>query len=319
MTSSVLYEGFSHPNTTMTGATSIEDWCDQHCRHAKFPDARKRAWQRCRPPVEISIADIVAALGSIEPNGRFYARALGGQDRDDLERAGIHDDDLIADQEVKVTLPRRFDLNDCLRQGLQIDETEPVARDSLAYVNIEVGTRCSGSVALPQERFPDSASLFARKDNRRAGRSSRSRCALASLGVQILAARLQGSVATAPFSALSDATPAFAFPARLTQPRLRLGWCKRDARLNPSWRGGCAHNRTSHMGSIRAGRVHCSVRRRRSCGRRVVLGLRGLGYRLARCSQQGSDRRGDQKFALHRSAPRSSPTSARSMRPNVTR
>jgi hypothetical protein len=31
-----------------------------------------------------------------------------------------------------MTLPHRFDLNDCLWQRLQIDETESVTRDSLA-------------------------------------------------------------------------------------------------------------------------------------------------------------------------------------------
>jgi hypothetical protein len=171
---------------------------------------------------QIGIADNLAHL-RFNRTQRPFVAGLGGQDGDDLKRVGIDDDDLIANQEIQVTLPRRFNLNDCLRQRLQIDETQAVTWDSLADANVEISTRRSRRIVLSQDHFPDSASLFAGKRDRRARNSCRG--ALAPLGLHILAfaVRLPDSVAKVPFRALSDVTPALAFRARLTHPRLRLG------------------------------------------------------------------------------------------------
>jgi hypothetical protein len=94
---------------------------------------------------------------------------LGRNDCYDLERAGFDDNDLIADQEVIVTAPPRFDCNHRLRQRKRSD-AKAIARDSGADCQVHVYIILSDprSIAFAEHSCPNPRALLLRQLRRRA-------------------------------------------------------------------------------------------------------------------------------------------------------
>src|SRR5215211_948887 len=108
----------------------------------------------------------VAKRRAAEPPFRFTIPTTlrSGDDRDNPERAGLDDNDLIVHDEVEEATPRRMDFHDRGGHGHQVHR----ARHHRADADVEVHIRHPVDVAAPEHRFTDPRALLG-VERRRAG------------------------------------------------------------------------------------------------------------------------------------------------------
>src|SRR5215216_1012825 len=125
---------------------------------------------------------------------RYRTTLRSGDDRDNPERAGLDDDDLVVHDEVEEATPRRMDFHDRGGHGHQVHR----ARHHRADADVEVHIRHPVDVAAPEHRFTDLGALLG-VERRRAG------AGLALAGLLLALAGLAGlaSLPSLPLLALT--------------------------------------------------------------------------------------------------------------------